>query len=245
MDNTNTSKSFIFSATILGFAFIIAASIAALTFYQIRMGDNTITVTGSAKEAVTADSGKWTAVITRPVRAAELKAGYAAIDSDTKATVSFLSAKGFTPADYTISPIFMNEDYSFNSNNGGEKRYNLTETITVSSSDVVRITDVAKGSATLAGGGVLISTQSLEYLYSGLPELRISLLSAAVADAKARAGKLAEAGGSRIGKLRAASSGVVQVTSPNSVDVSDYGSYDTSSVEKQVMITVKATFAIK
>jgi hypothetical protein len=28
------------------------------------------------------------------------------------------------------------------------------------------------------------------------------------------------------------------------VDVSDYGTYDTSSMEKEVMVTVRATFAL-
>ncbi|MFA6050561.1 MAG: SIMPL domain-containing protein [Candidatus Paceibacterota bacterium] len=243
MDNTN--KTFIVSASILGGAFIIASLIAALTFYQIRMGDNTITVTGSAKQSVTADRGKWIAVITRPVAASNIKAGHASLEADTKAAISFLSSHGLAESDYTISPVFMNEDWSANQNNTGDKRYNLTETITVLSEDVAKITTIAKASASLAASGVLISTQSLEYLYSNLPELRVSLLSAAVTDAKARAEELAKSGGSSIGKLRGASSGVVQVLSPNSVDVADYGSYDTSSVEKDVMITVKATFALR
>ncbi len=243
MDN---SRPYILSAAVLGGAFIIASIIGALTFYKIRMGDDVITVTGSAKQAVTADTGKWTALITRPVRSAELKSGYAAIDSDTKAAVSFLSSHGFNAGDYNISPVLMNEDWSYNQNNGsGEKHYNLTETITVSSVDVDKITALAKESAALAAGGVLISTQSLEYLYSKLPELRVSLLSAAVSDAKARAKELAKSGGTSIGKLRNAASGVVQVTSPNSIDIADYGSYDTSSIQKEVMITVKATFALR
>jgi hypothetical protein len=32
---------------------------------------------------------------------------------------------------------------------------------------------------------------------------------------------------------------------PNSVDVSDYGSYDTSSIEKEIMVTVHPVFGLK
>jgi hypothetical protein len=39
--------------------------------------------------------------------------------------------------------------------------------------------------------------------------------------------------------------GVVQVTQPNSVDISDYGNYDVSTIEKEVMITVRASFSLK
>jgi hypothetical protein len=35
------------------------------------------------------------------------------------------------------------------------------------------------------------------------------------------------------------------VLAPNSIDVSDYGQYDTSSVEKEVMITVRTTFQVQ
>jgi hypothetical protein len=91
----------------------------------------------------------------------------------------------------------------------------------------------------------MVSTQSLEYYYSKLPDLRVSLLEDAVKDAKLRAEKIAAGTGRRVGSVRAASSGVVQVLSPNSVDISDYGNYDTSSVDKDVMVTVKASFDLK
>jgi hypothetical protein len=51
--------------------------------------------------------------------------------------------------------------------------------------------------------------------------------------------------GKKVGQLKSASSGVVQVMSANSLDISDYGSYDTSKIEKNIMLTVKATFTLK
>ncbi len=39
--------------------------------------------------------------------------------------------------------------------------------------------------------------------------------------------------------------GVVQVQSLNSTDVSDYGSYDTSQIQKQVTVAIKATFSLR
>ena len=240
-----SGKPYVLSSSIIAGAFIISAIIAGVTFYEIRANDNVITSTGSAKKSVVADSGKWVVVINRSIKASGVKEGYRAMDADTKLATQFIQSKGFKPEDFTISPIFMSEDYSYNSNNqAGEKHYILTETITVSSSDVSKITDISKSVSDLASNGALISTQSLEYYYSKLPELRVSLLGDAIADAKARASKLASYGGASIGKLKGASSGVVQVTAPNSVDVSDYGSYDTSSINKDVMLTVKATFSL-
>jgi hypothetical protein len=91
----------------------------------------------------------------------------------------------------------------------------------------------------------MFATNSVEYYYSKLPEARVELLASAVNDAKARAEQLALAGGKKIGVLKSASSGVVQVMSENSVEVSDYGMYDTSKINKEIMVTVKASFEIR
>jgi hypothetical protein len=45
--------------------------------------------------------------------------------------------------------------------------------------------------------------------------------------------------------LRNASSGVVQVLAADGVDISDYGSYDTTSLNKEVMVTVRAVFELQ
>ena len=47
-----------------------------------------------------------------------------------------------------------------------------------------------------------------------------------------------------IGTLRSASSGVVQVLPQGGIEISDYGSYDTQSMNKEVMVTVRATFEL-
>src|SRR5690606_2242284 len=128
------------------------------------------------------------------------------------------------------------------------REYTLRQTITVQSiteDDVTKITQLAKNTQALTNQGVIFSTYQPEYYYSKLSELRVSLLADAIKDAKARATELAESSGSRVGTLKAASTGVVQVLSPNSVEVSDYGQYDTSSIEKDVMVTVRATFTVR
>ena len=81
--------------------------------------------------------------------------------------------------------------------------------------------------------------------FFSLPDIRIELLDNAIADAKLRADKIAKAGGKQIGALQSASSGVVQVLAPNSVEVSDYGMYDTSKINKEIMVSVKTSFEIK
>jgi len=64
-------------------------------------------------------------------------------------------------------------------------------------------------------------------------------------DAQNRATSISKTTGQKVGSLKSATMGVVQVTQPNSVDISDYGNYDVSTIEKEVMITVRASFSLK
>jgi uncharacterized protein len=136
-------------------------------------------------------------------------------------------------------------DQNYDQAQGAERTYTLRQTIEVNSADVNSITEIAKNINPIIEKGVIFSTQSLEYTYTKLPDERVLMLGDAVKDAKARASKLAESSGKKVGQLKSSSSGVVQVMSANSLDVSDYGSYDTSKIEKNIMITVKASFTLK
>ena len=113
------------------------------------------------------------------------------------------------------------------------------------SSDVPKITATTMKVAELASKGVVVTSNVISYSYTKLPELRVSLLSDAVADARARAEQIVKGSGEKVGALQSASSGVVQLLPENSLDVNDYGAYDTAGVRKDVMLTVKVTFSIK
>ena len=237
------NKNLVSFGLILGLSIIISFGIASYTFYSLRSADY-ITTTGSAKKEVTSDTVKWTSTISRIVKLSTVKDGYAKMDTDLKEVKAFFADNGFTDEDMEISPIFMNEIYE-NNKTGADKNYNLIQNIEIHSTDVNKVDALSKNITALINKGIIFSSMMPEYYYSKLPEMRVALLADAVADAKARAGKLAEAGNKTIGALKSASSGVVQVLSPGSAAISDYGTYDTSKIQKEVMITVKASFNIK
>lgn len=243
MENQNKFLFFLNSRLFVGLGIIIATLIGAYAFYQVRSFDNSLTVTGSATKAVTSDHVKWVGVINRVVKASTLKQGYADMSRDLINVKDFLKEKNIPDNQIVISPIFMDQNYD--QPQGAERSYTLRQNIDINSSDVNAIAEIAKNVQPLIEKGVIFSTQSLEFTYTKLPEERVAMLALAVADAKARAASLAESSGKKIGQLKSASSGVVQVMSANSTDVSDYGSYDTSKIEKNIMMTVKASFTLK
>lgn len=228
---------------ILGGSFIVAVGISMATLFRLRAAGDIVAVTGSAKMAVTSDQAKWTTQISRTVRESNLKGGYDQLAQDLTKTKAFLTAQKIDDTEITISPVSMMEVYQ--QNQAAEKIYTLSQTLTVQSIDVAKLTSASKNITAIVGQGVIFSSIALEYYYSKLPEARIQLLSQAITDAKARATELAKNSGRGVGALKSASSGVVQVQSLNSTDVSDYGSYDTSQIEKQITVTVKASFTLK
>lgn len=230
----------------LGLSLILSTFIGAHAFTKARASGDVLSVTGSASVDVLSDRVKWTASISRQVKVSELKAGYAQMEKDLAAVRKFYSDRGLDAKALVISPILMNEVYDYRPDaQYREKEYDLRQTIEISSEDVTPITVIARDAAHLAEQGIIFQTQSLEYFYSKLPELRVSLLSDAIRDAKARASEIAEPSGQKVGPLKSASSGVVQVLPRDSVEISDYGAYDTSKIEKKVMVTVRASFSIK
>lgn len=242
MEN-NKFLSFLNSRSLVGLGILLAAVVAAVTFYQVRSFDNTLTVTGSTTKQVTSDHVKWVGSFSRIVKTDTLKQGYTDMAKDLSFVKEFIKEKNITDDQIVISPVFM--DQNWDQPQGAERTYTLRQTIEINSSDVNGITDISKNINSLIEKGVIFSTQSLEYTYTKLPEERVAMLGDAIKDARARASSLAEASGKKVGQLKSASSGVVQVVSAGSTDVSDYGMYDTSKIEKNIMLTVKTSFTLK
>ncbi len=243
MENKNYTVAF----AILSGSIILATLIAGAFFVKVKRGGDVVSVTGSAKVSITSDSAKYTADLSRTVTEGSLKDGYAQIASDVSTLQTALTAAGLQASEFTFTTASLNENYNYDSNGRPvlPKTYTVRQMLTVSSDNIEAVKKFADNTSAVAGQGVLLQNASLQYFYSKLPELRVELLGKAVEDAKNRAAVIAKNSGSRLGTLQSASSGVVQLLAPNSVDVEDYGAYDTSTVEKDVMMTVRTTFRLR
>ncbi|HOL39856.1 MAG TPA: SIMPL domain-containing protein [Dictyoglomaceae bacterium] len=231
-------------AIIIGLCLIISAFIVSNTFYSIKALDNTLSVTGSARIKVNSDIVRWIGTFSRTVPEEDLKNGYRKMSNDLNLVLEFYKKNGIDTKDLIISPVSVEQPW-FYSDRQVPKECILRQTVEIQSHDLEKITTLAKNFQELLDKGVNFSTQSLEYYYSKLPDLRVDLLTEAMNDAKARAEKIAQSSGQKVGSLKSASMGVVQVLAPNSTEVTDYGSYNTVTIDKEVMVTVRATFLLK
>ena len=85
----------------------------------------------------------------------------------------------------------------------------------------------------------------MEYYYSKLADLKLTMLAAATQNAKDRASRIATSTGATLGPIQSASMGVFQVTAVNSTDISDYGAYDTTTIDKRVTAVVRSSFTVR
>lgn len=230
-------------AVILGLSVIISASIGSYTFYQVKSLENTLSVTGSTRVRVTSDIVRWVGEFSRNIPEDSLGKGYQQMSRDLNKVLEFYRENGIDTKELIISPVSVEKPWIYNRD--APREYILRQTVEIQSKDVEKITNLAKNFQGLLDKGVLFSTQSLEYYYSKLPELRVTLLTEAMNDAKARAERIAQSTGQKVGSLRSASMGVVQVLAPNSTEVSDYGTYSTTTIEKEIMVAVRAVFILK
>ncbi|MBP8993490.1 MAG: SIMPL domain-containing protein [Bacteroidales bacterium] len=238
------NKNLIAAYSILGLAIIISAVFVANTFYKVKALDNTLTVTGSAKQQVKADLVKWQSSFSRTVSEVDLKQGYQEMEQDLQKVLVFFKNNNIKESDLLIPPIEVDEVYKYEQNYG-LKTYILRQSIELQSNDIAGITNLAKSTKELVDKGVFFTSDRLEYYYSKLADLRIELLGEAIRDARARADIIAKSSGKKVGVIKQASMGVVQVLPLNSTNISDYGEYDTSTIDKEVMVTVRALFTIK
>jgi uncharacterized protein len=90
-----------------------------------------------------------------------------------------------------------------------------------------------------------LDSQPPQYLFTKLDDLKVDMIGEATKNAVERGRKIAQSTGRDVGVLRSAQVGVFQITPKNSTEVSDYGLYDTTAIEKKVTAVVNANFSIR
>ncbi|HEV8677392.1 MAG TPA: SIMPL domain-containing protein [Candidatus Paceibacterota bacterium] len=237
-------RPFVIPSILLSIAFFAGLALVAWGIAARGQG-NTITVTGSASEEAKADTASMTVDLERTAYESDLANASAAVSRDANAVASYFKSQNLASSSVRTSVVSSNQNYS--SDKGTPTSYSVRESVTFETSDVDKADALSHDIASLnsVAPGSVVSLEAPQYYISSLPELRISLLGAAIKDAKARASQIAQSGGSSVGALSSAASGVVQVLAPNSTDVEGYGEYDTSTIKKVVMVTAHATFYVR
>lgn len=232
-----------------GVAIALGLVISALVFgwfYSSSKSDDSINVTGSAKRRIKSDLVVWKAGIS--YQSQTVADAYRAVTADIPKVKAYLVSKGVPESDMTVSAITTVTNRNTNQygmETGEITGYTLTQEVLVRSTDVEKIAVIAREATELFNQGIVIQSGTPQFYYTALGDLKVEMLGEAAKDAKTRAMQIASNTGDSVGAVKSARMGVLQITAPDSTDVSDYGIYDTSSIEKDITAVVNISFRMR
>jgi hypothetical protein len=231
---------------VLAIANILCVAIIAWAFLRVQGHDQVITVTGSAKKTILSDLAVWRANVSTnakgPVEA------YDALKIASDRTREFLLKNGIAGDQISISSISTQKNFTRDDKGNVTDQvssYDLFQAVQVTSTDVRGVGNIAAKASELLKQGVMLESESPQYFYTRLADLKVEMLAEATKDAAVRAKQIAENSGSSLGNVREAKMGVMQINPANSNEVSDSGNNDTSSLQKEITAVVSAKFAVE
>jgi len=239
-------KNKIYENLVLGISFIVGVIIFTYVWSNNQSSNQTITVTGSAKKEIISDFGILRGSLS--VSSSSQESAYKQLQSDKKILLDYLEKKGF-PKDkiefFTINSYPIQEISPTGFTTSKIIGYVYNQRIQITSKEVNKIKELSLDISSVIEQGVNFAVEPPEYLYTKLAELKIEIQAEAAKDAMVRAQKIADATNRKLGPMRNARMGVIQITPKFSNAVSDYGINDLSSIEKEIVGVVNASFQIK
>ncbi|MEB3199360.1 MAG: SIMPL domain-containing protein [Synechococcaceae cyanobacterium] len=232
----------VFAMAVLSLGLIWAS---AVLVRGIRQANDTITVTGASTERITSDSVDWSLVVKQ--QGSSQRSSYLGLEPQLQRTLSWLRRQGLRPEEIEVGTVEAEREdvRDPRTNELRSTQWTSRRTIRISSTEVARVTAISARVGDLIGAGVPLTIQPPAYTYTRLAEKRVDMLAKATRDARNRARAIAwEAGGS-IGAITNAETGTFQITPPNSTETSDSGSYDTSTVDKDITAVMAVTFRVE
>lgn len=233
-------------AIIVALAIVAASMILADGVVKIKGGNNRIIVTGSAKQQITSDLIVWSGSFN--AKSPVLQDAYAQLEAEKSRVMDYLVKQGVPEKEIVFSSINTGTYYIILPNGqytSDIDYYELYQSVTISSEEIDKITEISRNVTELINEGIQFQSNSPQYMYTKIADMKVTMLAEATKDARKRAEMIAENAGNALGKLTYADMGVIQITPRYSNEVSDYGMNDTYSLEKEITAIVHCEFEIQ
>jgi len=204
------------SAGVLALGLLLAGLFIGRGFVASRTADHFVTVKGLAEREVLADIALW------PLRFVathdDLGQAQAKIQRSKEAILAFLQRHGIEATQVELQGLEVTDVLANPYRGGGpvESRYIIRQSLMVRSSDPVRIEAASQDIGELVEAGVILSAEGgpssgPTYLFTKLNELKPSLIAEATANARKSAEQFAKDSGARLGGIRQANQGSIQI----------------------------------
>lgn len=216
------------AALLIGIGVALAGYTVGQGLERFRTADRSVTVKGLAERDVESDYVVWPLQFRRG--GSEFGAVQKALAEDRDRVVAFLQAQGFTAAEIEVRPLAVQDLFAreFGSGNGQMLRFQGTGQVLVNSARPKDVEKAALAVDPLIQAGVQLGGSNdgppgPRYQLRGFNEVKAPLLAEATRNAREQAQKFATEAGARLGALRNANQGVIQIGSAERQGFDDGG----------------------
>lgn len=252
--NTERGRARVVAAAIVGLCLMIGT--AAGGFFvgkgatRFRSETRSVTVKGLVEKDVKSDQAVWRIGLRRA--ADDVKSAQARIAADRDAVIAFLQKQGFRTEEIGREPTRTIDKLAreYGQPQGGERpRYIITSSLVVKSANVDLVREALGATDQLVAVGVVLDGEregvaNPRYVVAKFNELRPALLAEATRNARATAQQFAADAGARIGKIRSANQGMIQIFGEDGNDESGPFS-PTSTVAKKIRVVSTFEFDLE
>ena len=207
------------SFVVLGISLVVGLGVFGLQIGRaVKMGrefDRYLAVKGLSEREVKATLVIWP--IRFSVAAEDLGALKIAMETNRALVLSFLRDNGIDPKEITqgLPVVSDREDERIQANRPSLARYRGVVTLVVRSANVDVVKKAVQGADALLEKGVTLtgneSTDRIEFIFNAVNDIKPDMIKEATANARAAAEKFAQDSKSKVGRIRKATQGALEI----------------------------------
>lgn len=204
-------KNNLYPAILIAFALVIAGYFVGNMHKTGKEFDRYVQVKGLSEREVKADLAVWP--INAILTGNDLKALKKRIDDQNQQVYQFFMDQGFTPEEVTRGMVNITDTRSniYNNNAALGFRYLAKSEFTVRTSNIEKLQNALTESLNLMSNGIVLGSKNewtpIEYIFTGLNDLKPSMIEEATRNARQVAEKFARDSQSKVGPIKIARQG--------------------------------------
>ena len=212
---SNNAARPVVAALLIALGLVGAGWFASQGMARLKTADRYVTVKGSAEKIVDADLVVWP--LAHSVGGNDLADVQRRLDANTATIRGFFTGAGFKPGEIVVSPPRLEDRWAYAyGDNRPPERFRYSTTVTLRTSNVANALSVLRKSGELVSRGVMLGAEGEaggpDFDYTQLNDIKPALIAEATANARKSAEQFAKDSGARIGGIRSANQGVVDIS---------------------------------